>query len=424
MSKTHQLCGTAWVWLAIGLGAGQAGAGVAVSPLKQEVSLPPGVPANVSITLSNHRRSPFDPVESVHLSVVDVDVREDGSIEFKEAGLMEDSASKWVSLSRTEATLAPGRSQVVECTILPPLAAPPGEYYTALMVTMDKKGRTDRGVVVQYRIASGIFVTVQGRTFSKQAKIERCEFLWPATCEASASRPAETQPAASQPAEAVLPRVCVLLHNVGRARFEASGKVRIVDARSRVVFAGRPASKRPCVFGGDSRVFEVPVTRILPAGKYVIKAEMDYESAWSKARYELPVEILPEQAQSLALLNKRYQAGRPPVEVDPESIALTVHAGAMRSLGLAMRNMSDGPLRGAAMVAASQGQMPDSWMTVQPGAFAVRKAGRKTIELKVRVPAGTAPGTYSSAVIVKAGPEGSAPLELRVPVEIEVKTER
>ncbi len=50
MSERLRLCGTAWVWLAIGLGAGQAGAGVAVSPLKQEISLAPGAQGKVTIT--------------------------------------------------------------------------------------------------------------------------------------------------------------------------------------------------------------------------------------------------------------------------------------------------------------------------------------------------------------------------------------
>jgi hypothetical protein len=424
MRKRHQVRWAVWVWLAIGLGVGEAGAGVAVSPLKQEISLPPGGQGKVTISLSNHRRSQSDSAESVRLRMVDVDVQEDGSIEFKEPGSMDDSASTWVTLSRTEATLGPSLSQVVECTITVPQGAPPGEYYTAVMVTMGTKGRTDRGVVVQYRIASGIFVTVQGRTFSKQAKIERCEFLWPASLEGSSNQSASTQPAASQPAEAALPKISVLLHNVGRARFDASGKARIVDSRSRVVFSGQLASKRPCVFAGDSRLFELPLTRTLPAGKYVIKAEMDYQSTWSKARYELPVEILPEQAQSLAALNRRYQAGRPPIEVHPEAVSLTLRPGAMRSLGLAIRNLVDGPLNGAAALMPSEGSPGDSWVTVQPPTFTLRKGGRKTIQVKVLVPAGAAPGTYASDVTLKAGPDGSAPLELRVPVEIEVKTER
>lgn len=420
MKHLFWICAIAGIWLLIGLGTQTAAAGVAVSPLKQEIALKPGESGKVALTLSNHSRNQFDAAQSVHLAVLDVEVAEDGAIEFKEAGLLDDSASKWISLSQADATIDPNQSQVIECVITPPASTPPGEYYAAVMVTMGTRGRTDKGVVVQYRIASGIFVTVPGRTFPKQARISRCEFLWPQAPDLAVA----SQPAATQPAVALLPKVSVLLQNTGRARFEAGGKVKILDARSRIVFAGPLTSKRPSVFGGDSRLFEAPLSKPLPAGRYLIKAEMDYESTWSKARYELPVEILPDQAATLSQMNKRYQEGRPPVEVQPEKIILTLRPGAMRSLGLTIRNTSDGPIRGLAAVAASEGLPADSWITASPSGFTVAQAGRKTIGLRMQVPGDATAGTYSSTVLIKAGPDGSALPELKVPVEIEVKTEK
>jgi hypothetical protein len=221
-----------------------------------------------------------------------------------------------------------------------------------------------------------------------------------------------------------MPRVSVLLRNTGRARFDGSGKVKIVDARSRVVFAGPLTSKRACVFGGDSRLFEATLAKPLTAGQYVISVEMDYESTWSKARYRLPVEILPVQASAFAQMARRSQEGQPPLDVTPEKIAVSLHPGAMRSLGLAAKNTSDGPVRAVAAVAGADASPAAAWMTVGPGDLTISRAGRRTIELKLCVPEGTAAGTYVSAITIKAAAEGATPLERTIPVEIEVKAEK
>lgn len=399
--------------LVLAVAVGAARAGVAVSPLKQEITLKPGEEGKVALTLTNRVRDEFGQAQSVRLEVLDVRAAEDGSLAFPPVGTMDTSASRWVSPGRTRVTIEPNQSERIECTIKPPLSAAPGEYYSAVMVTMETAGRTDKGVMVQYRIASGIFVTVSGRTFAKQAKIRRCELLWPEATEAPAS-----QAAATQPAPPPMPRVSVLLENTGRARFNAAGKVRILDARSRVVCESPLLSRRECVFGGDSRLFEATLDKVLPAGRYTLKAEMDYESTWGKARYQMPVEILPEQEDLLAALNRRHADGVLPVEVEPQKIVLTAPPGAMRSLAFAAHNTGGNALHGVAGVAASR-SAADAWVRVEPAEFAIAPSSRKTVALRVQVPPDAPVGTYATAVVLRAGE-----LERRVPVEIEVRTER
>ncbi len=407
------------LWVAV---AGLAQGGVAVSPLKQELTVKPGETGKATITLTNQCRTPYDGPQSVHLSIVDVQVMDSGAISFPSPATMNNSASKWATLGREQAVLEPNQSQAIECTLKPSLSVPPGEYYVAVMVTMDSTGRSENGVVVQYRIASGVFVTVSGRMYPKEAKIERCALVWPEADAAADSQPAANAPA-SQPAP--MPKVCVLLHNTGKARFEGSGKVQIMDGRSRVVFSGALSSQRPCVFGGDSRLFEAPVDKLLPAGRYTLKAEMDYGSSWGKARCKMPLEIGVEQAERLAMLNRRYKGGDAAVEVTPEKVSLTVQRGAMRSLGLRLRNASDAPLRGHVALASLDGSSSDSWITTESSEFAIAPAERKTLGLRVQVPPGAPRGTYHCCAILRAGPEGTAVLpERRVPVDIEVKAER
>ena len=409
------------ICLMAAVGANPAIAGVAVSPLKQEVSLKPGEEGKVRITLTNNIRNGPDVSQVVRLSVADVKVSESGALEFLERGVLGNSASRWISLTQVDVTLEPRQSNIVECAISVPLSAQPGEYYSAVLVTMGTRGRNEKGLAVQFRIASGIFVTVLGRTLSRHAKVGTCEVVWPQT----ASREAATQPAsAAPPAPPELPKVLVALQNVGQARFDGSGKITLLDGRSRIMFTAPLTTGRPCVFAGDTRLFEAIFAKPVPAGKYVIRVDMDYQSSWARARQELPVEILPAQAEMLLAMKKRLREESAVAEVLPEKISPTIPAGATRSLAVAVRNISDGPVQYVASVSSGSNPATNSWFTVRPQGFTIYKGGRQSVELKIEVPAGTAAGRYFGKVSVEDGTEGSRLRKLEVPLEIEVITEK
>mgnify|MGYP000017643790 CR=1 FL=1 len=131
-----------------------------------------------------------------------------------------------------------------------------------------------------------------------------------------------------------------------------------------------------------------------------------------------------DQAAFLAMLSRRYQSGLSPLDAEPEKVVLRIPAGGMRSIGLKFQNIADAPVQASATVAAADDAPADDWIVLRPGDFAVSQGVRKTVELKVRVPVDASPGRYCSAVVVKAGPSGPAGLELKVPVEIEVTTEK
>jgi len=412
----------AWVLalgLVMGLGRPAAG-GVAVSPLKQEISLKPGEEGKVSLALAFNNRLPTDGPEKMTLAVMDVLATEEGSLVFGEPGLSKVSASKWVTLGAGEVTLDPGESRALECRIAVPETAAPGEYYAAVMVTLARPGVTEKGVAVQYRIASGIFVTVLGRTFPKEARIARCELIWP---QAGAAHPA-TQPdaPAGDAPPPIVPAVQVMLENTGQARFDGSGKVTVLDEQRRIVLVSPMATRRPCIFAGDSRLFETPLAKALPAGKYTLRVEMDYESAWAKARQDMYVTILPEQAALLAQLRQGQGAGKALVEATPDTLASVVPAGATRSLAVTLKNVSDGEVTCTAGVAGSSGP----GVAVRPEQFTISKGGKKTVEVRVESDAGTAAdgGRLSALINVEASQEGGGHTELSIPVDIQQKMER
>ena len=398
--------------LAVCLSPSAAGGGIAVSPLKQELAVKPGEKATFKINVSNNKRSGTDTAQSARLEVMDVAVTEDGTLQFPKAGTFKNSASQWIRLGATEVTLDPGKSQAVECTITAP--ATPGEFYSAIIVTLGATGKTEQGLTVVHRIASGVFVTVAGRTMTKEAKVARCELV----------RGEAPSPGVDSPPQP--PKIQALLLNTGLGRFDAAGKVSLADSQSRIVFTTPLVSKRPCVFGGDRRLFEATLDKPLPAGQYVAQVEFDYQSPWAKARSRATVEIAAETAELLKAMQKARQAkDDPPLQLEPARLSLSVPPGAFRSLKLQVKNTAqDAVPCTVSLVAEGDRPIEASWVAVQPPQFDAPKAGSRTLELSVRVPEGAAAGRYAFLVLVEAAGAGGDKVQLRTSLELDVKGEK
>jgi hypothetical protein len=340
---------------------------------------------------------------------MDVAVSDEGALVFAEPNGVANSASRWIRLGAQALTLEPGKSRHIECKITAPATS--GEFYSAIMVTIGNQGENRKGLPIVHRIASGVFVTVSGRTLTKEAKIARCEVVWP-----TPTNPGSAEPVAAEPA-----KVAVLLKNTGQARFEATGKVAITDFQSRTVFSAPLASLRPCVFAGDGRLFVAALLRPLPAGQYMVRVEFDYQSQWGKAYARLPLEITPEQAGLLKTV--RQQPSEPlPVQSAAQKLSAVMLPGAFRSLSLTLRNAGENQVRCTAKLTADGGRPVDaSWITIEPQQFVIAKSASKTVEFAIRVSAGAAPGRYASTVLVEASAEGGEMILIRTPLEVEIK---
>lgn len=406
--------------LVMGVTGSLAWAGISVSPLKQELTVRPGKTVKFKIAVSNNRRKEWDRAQTVRFEVADVSVSEGGVLSFQEPGSQGNSASKWISLGAGELTLEPGQSRAVECTIKAPYSAS-GECYSAIMVTLEDTGKRDKGVSVTYRIASGVFVTVSGRSFPRKAKITRCEVTWPQPMAPASSTQPAPQPAGPEPL-----KVSLVLQNTGQARFNATGKISIFDAHSRRVFTAPLTSKRPCVFGGDSRLFEASLDRPLAAGQYMVRVKMDYQSGWAKAYYRLPLEVTPEKIKLLSAAQKTArQAKEPPMQITPEKLSVTLPPGAFRSLKLALKNNSEDAVRCTARLRFEGDRPVDrSWVTVAPEEFELPKSGRKTLQLVIRVPVGAEAGQHTGTVFIETGQGASGHMDIRVPLELHVTEEK
>ncbi len=405
------LMAAAVVAVAVGLAAQAAPAGITVSPLKQDVAVKPGGTATLHVTVANRARTRGAPTHSARLNVVDFEVTERGSVLLRPPGTVADSATQWITPSKAAVTLKPGQAEKVAFTVKAPYASA-GEYYSAVVVTLEEKG-THGPLEVEYRIASGVFVTVPGRTFPKKAKILRCELAW-------------LRPAAAPPTAAAVrkPMIQAVLKNTGRARFEASGHVRISNNQGRTVFRAPMTTRRARVLAGDTRLFECGLAKVLPRGLYTMRVEFDYQSGWTKARSRVPLMITADQETLLVKAAAAETTGTrpgPPVEVAPKVLAAKVPAGALRVLKFAVRNTGDDTLQCRAAVADPTGSNnPASWFQLLADTFTLAKARSKTLHLIVRVPEEAA-GVHKTTVILEVGEPDATPSRIEVPIELTVK---
>ena len=292
------------------------------------------------------------------------------------------------------------------------------------MVTLGTKGTLRRGVTVAYRTASGVFVTVPGRTFPKQAKIVSCKVVWP--------EPPATQPtaAADPQAEQDQPvKVTAVLKNTGRARFEASGKLRITNAKGRIVYRTPMTTKRARVLPGDLRLFEAALDRALPPGKYTVKVEIDHKSKWSKARKRFGLTISAEQSALLATtIGNTKAAGaaktsESTIDVAPERLAAKIPPGGFRALKVKVTYTGRDPVPCTAVVAGDHDTpIPASWLTLRPDEFTLRHSTR-TLSLIVRVPS-SAGGLYRGTLIVDILGTDGTKLSKKIPIELTIGDEK
>ena len=409
--RRRALMAAAMATAAVGLAARTAPAGITVSPLRQDVAVKPGGTATFHVTVANRARTRGTPPQSARLRVTDFEVTERGAVLLKPPGTVADSATAWITPTHAAVTLQPNQAERIAFKVKAPYSAT-GEYYAAVVVVLDRK-QTHGTLEVEYRIASGVFVTVQGRTFPKKAKVLRCEVGW--------RTPDDAQPESDA---ADRPVILAVLKNTGRARFEVSGHVRISNARGRTVFKAPMTTRRPRVLAGDTRLFECPLAKVLPYGMYTMRVEFDHQSGWTKARARVPLMITAEQE---ALLAKAAAAGGtatvsgPRVEVEPKALAARFPAGTFRVLKVDVTNTGADSLQCRATVADTSGSHnPASWFRLPTDTFTLATAGSKTLHLFVRVP-DEAAGHHKTTLILEIDTLDAAPSRIEVPIDLTVQ---
>ena len=128
--------------------------GLALSPIRTELDMKPGVSFKRSLQLTNYSNQPM----AVHLSADEFSViNQQYDYTFSD----HTETSRWASFVASDVSLGPGKSKVVAYTINVPSTAEPGGRYISLLATTDVP--TAPGEIrTQQRVASLVYLTVQG----------------------------------------------------------------------------------------------------------------------------------------------------------------------------------------------------------------------------------------------------------------------
>lgn len=389
---------------------GQARAGIAVCPLKQEVMAAPGTSISFCINLANRDSSPHARTETAYLKVMDFSMSPEGAISLIEAGTSRFSASKWIRLPEESVTLRPGEGREVICRLDLPYGAR-GEYYSAIVVTLAARERTAAGVILEYRIASGVYVRTAGISHPRSAEITDCRV---------AQVPSEKPPGAGLDFVATL-------HNSGRGRFKAEGHAKICQPSGRIVAVLPLSTTRKEVLPGDARIFRGNLRFPLPPGQYEARLVFEYGSRSARVSKRVPFDVTPEMAEILQVISARHeQAIEGPDHVltaSPSELRAALAPGRCRTFEIQLSNPAAKPLRVTASLARveSEDSLP-RWTRVVPASFLLGPRELKKVKVRVSLPS-KALGSHTGEInfIATDPPKGSTRItQLSLPISVEI----
>jgi len=375
-----------------------ASAGVVVSPLKQDVTVHRGQTKTFYFTVANRVRSGQPGSRAVRLEVMDFSTSREGGLSFHKPGTGKYAAGRWIKLSEARVVLPPDEGKEIACEISVPWTAT-GEYYSAIMVTLEAPEKTSKGVDVEYRIASGVFVTVPGRLYPKQAKVAACRV--------------EEVPEAGKPVLTVKATIA----NGGKVQFVAEGEAKIRDRAGRLWAEFPLKSPRPRVLPEDERDFCGSPSGPLPAGEYVAEVILDYGSKWRKARKTVGFSLSPAQAKTWEENRKKQDLG-PAVVVAPAGVEETVPPGGFRRLTLKISNTKPFPIDVTTRVVDSEepGNGLGKWIVVKSSSFSLGGDQNRVMVFDLAVP-GHAEGKHKATLQFAVSDANGRKLD-EAPVEV------
>ncbi len=125
--------------------------GLAIAPLRQEVTVKPGVPTTGSFTVIDQTKQPITVTPSVEQFSV-----EDYSYNYK----FQKPQNSWVKLNVASVSLKPGESQNIPFTITVPARTAPGGYYYTFFASTQVAGN---GLPTTIQVTSLLYLTVNGQ---------------------------------------------------------------------------------------------------------------------------------------------------------------------------------------------------------------------------------------------------------------------
>jgi hypothetical protein len=375
--------------------------GLAVSPIQQWVEVKPGKEAYFTINLTNTIRDAQALPCDVIVEVVDFNVSPQGGLSFGEDKKHDRSAVPWISFEGRDFTFQPGESKQIKAKVSAPINAD-GDYWAAIMVSLDNSKSQKKGISVNLRTASGVFVHVARRNYIERGSVIDTNVVLPSFDigqNQGLSASDQNFPQAGQQAFTIN----VDLKNDGLTALNANGKV-FLYAGGKYRTASIPLyTHRRQILPGHNRWFTGVMAQALPAGQYKARVVFESEAEHSrKITKDIEFTVSNELASQWALNFTGDDRGM--LELNPQKIDLTLNPGRFTVTKLLIANTSSGTVSVRCRMKSEQ--LQKGWTGLDCSEFALAPNGRRNITCAVRIPVDAQPQDYTATIQIEVERSG------------------
>ncbi|WP_018111421.1 hypothetical protein [Thermus igniterrae] len=236
-------------------GLALAQTGVGVSPPRALYPATPGASLTGSLVVDHPGRSGTLQVEVV---LQDVLLQADGRPLYLDPGSHPRSLTRWLSVTPLVFLLQPQATQEVRYTVQVPKEAQPGTYWGVVFFESapagNRQGGEGLGIRIKTRVGHVVYVEVGQVT--RSGRIQGFRYL-PQGQEGPA-------------------QVRLVFQNTGTGLLRLKGRVEVRDAQGRPVAQGQVPETAS--LPGATHELPAPLDRVLPPGRYLVLAVLDYGS--------------------------------------------------------------------------------------------------------------------------------------------------
>lgn len=377
--------------------AQQCFGGMAVSPLQQWIDVKPGKDSSFSVTVTNTKRADDTPACTINVSIIDFSVSPLGVLLFGPEYKHDRSAVLWISCETGNFVLQPGESKEFKATVSAPLNAD-GDYWAAFMIGLAGAPQDQKGVKVNLRTASGVFVHVARRTYIEWGTIIDANVVMPQFAE----EPADGNAVGKADNKNSL-KINAEMKNIGPVAILAKAKALIYTEKNRRIASVSLHSIRRQVLPGHTRLFSGVMAQPIPAGKYKMRLVFDSNSQRSqKTTKEIEFSVSDEISNQWAETFKGDV--QKTLELKPVEIRQTLNAGRFTVVKCLIANKGLGTISIGSTLSGDG--LKKDWFELKSADFTLAPAMQQNLICYIKVPGNAKPGSYSGVIKIKAERSG------------------
>ncbi|OQA00858.1 MAG: hypothetical protein BWY69_01549 [Planctomycetes bacterium ADurb.Bin401] len=394
-------------------------AGIAVSPITQHIEVKPGRKATFSISISNNQRSANASPCPVKIDILDFAVSDKGVLSFGPEYKHARTASSWITLNENQIVLQPGESRQIKGTVTAPIDAD-GDYWASAMVVIGDTKENEKGVKVQLRTATGLFIRVARRSHTERGNITDVNITMP-TFDAGPNKKDLSEVELYKLNEKQSLKIETKLKNEGLISIPAVGKTIVYNEKMRKIATIPLYASRNNILPGHSRWFTGIMSQPLPAGEYKLRTFFTSESNKRQIMKESEFTISSDLAKTWAK-NVGIDNNLTKLQFDPEKISLNLNPGRFTSANLQIKNQGLNTIAASCRVENSK----YDWIDLKKTDFTLAPNSGSSIPCSVKVPSDAKAGTYDWMILVEMEQSGlesessKQAVQYRIPFKVSI----